>query len=597
MHGTSEGERRNDPAKGSKDPGGYELMVLGLFGAVFVVLFVAFAIFNARRLEATLVQVQVNKALSIVEGVQKKFEEFVVYLNRTYEPAEAFSKPLLLTETDMAVEEALATALIDMVRDLDFAEEQGTLESSHLAEIAEKAHVQAIAFVDSQGRVVHESAPVPEEILQEAVGVMERGEGVLLALATGQTLSETMPHLVLRRSTGSGAVVVVLGEEELAVWKTRAALQEAIEVAGWRKGVVYFAVTDRDGNVLAQAGDVPKPNVPSAEARVFPGHADVRVVRRHGVSPANVLEVVLPMTSGEQFLGEVHMGLDPGETDRLMASNRRQIYIATGMMILLALLAGGFLSRSQSRHHARLTEMRERLHQAERLSSLGRLSAAVAHEVRNPLNAISLAVQRLAREYRPPDNGEEFVQLTRVLREEIRRIDRIIQEFLGLTRTGALQVEEVPVGELLERLRVLLQGQAAFGGVRVTVSKDVREPRVLVDRDRIMQALVNLAKNALEAMPDGGALTLGYRCEGKGWVVLEIADTGKGLGEADIQKVFDPGFSTKEGGLGLGLHIAREIVRLHGGDMTVRSREGEGSIFSLWLPCGRTMAQPEGGSA
>jgi signal transduction histidine kinase len=549
-------------------------MVLGLFGAVFVVLFVAFAIFNARRLEATLVQVQVNKALSIVEGVQKKFEEFVVYLNRTYEPAEAFSKPLLLTETDMAVEEALATALIDMVRDLDFAEEQGTLESSHLAEIAEKAHVRAIAFVDSQGRVVHESAPVPEEILQEAVGVMERGEG-----------------------TGSGAVVVVLGEEELAVWKTRAALQEAIEVAGWRKGVVYFAVTDRDGNVLAQAGDVPKPNVPSAEARVFPGHADVRVVRRHGVSPANVLEVVLPMTSGEQFLGEVHMGLDPGETDRLMASNRRQIYIATGMMILLALLAGGFLSRSQSRHHARLTEMRERLHQAERLSSLGRLSAAVAHEVRNPLNAISLAVQRLAREYRPPDNGEEFVQLTRVLREEIRRIDRIIQEFLGLTRTGALQVEEVPVGELLERLRVLLQGQAAFGGVRVTVSKDVREPRVLVDRDRIMQALVNLAKNALEAMPDGGALTLGYRCEGKGWVVLEIADTGKGLGEADIQKVFDPGFSTKEGGLGLGLHIAREIVRLHGGDMTVRSREGEGSIFSLWLPCGRTMAQPEGGSA
>jgi len=132
--------------------------------------------------------------------------------------------------------------------------------------------------------------------------------------------------------------------------------------------------------------------------------------------------------------------------------------------------------------------------------------------------------------------------------------------------------------------------------VELRVEGDGEDLSVMVDRDRIMQALLNLLSNAMEAMPpEGGVVSLSYRPHGKDRALIQISDTGKGILPEEMDKIFDLGYTTKGKGLGLGLHIAREIVRLHGGEVRVTSREGEGTTFSISLPCRRTTRLPEGG--
>ena len=561
-------------------------MALSLVAMVFVLLFLGLALFNSRRLEATLVQVQVNKAVSIVEAVAREFEELLAHLNRA-EDYDAFSPGSAWGETSMSAYEALATALIDLARDLDLAQERGALDSGNLAEAARKADIRALAFLDGRGDVLHESAPIPAEVLRRARDVLERGEGVSLALFPAR-ISAGAPHcLVLRRRAGLGAIVLVLGEEELGAWRIRASLQEALEVAGWRKRVLYLVVTDPKGEVLAQAGEIPRIAAQSRGPVIPEEGSEIQAVRREGDSGTRIIEIVMPFRAGDRLLGEAHIGLDADEMDDLLERNRLQIYISTAMMMLLALLAVGFLYRTQGRHHTRLEEMNERLHQAERLSSLGRLAAVVAHEVRNPLNAISMAVQRLAKEYAPtePDKRDEFFRISQVVRGEISRINRIVEEFLGVARKGDLQVREIPVAELLERLRILMESQAIQHSIALNVSMDGGDATVLVDEDRITQALLNLATNAMEAVAKGGG-SIAFRATrgGKEEVVIDITDTGRGIPEEDVQRVFEPGYTTKGKGLGLGLHIAREIVRLHRGDIRLRSAPQVGTTFSVFLP-------------
>jgi signal transduction histidine kinase len=231
--------------------------------------------------------------------------------------------------------------------------------------------------------------------------------------------------------------------------------------------------------------------------------------------------------------------------------------------------------------------MRDRLHQSERLSALGRLAGVVAHEVRNPLNAISMAVQRLRREYAPRNEGgrDDFIHITGVVRDEIRRIDRIVEDFLGLSRSSRMEPKHVPVHALLGRVRTLLEGEAAARPIRIQTSSGVPGATVYVDQDKIVQALLNIARNAAEAIPaSGGTISLSARPGGEKGIWIEISDTGVGISPDDRERIFDAGFTTKEKGLGVGLSVAHEIVRLHDGELRVRSQPGHGTTVSVSLP-------------
>ncbi|HRV45918.1 MAG TPA: ATP-binding protein, partial [Smithellaceae bacterium] len=244
------------------------------------------------------------------------------------------------------------------------------------------------------------------------------------------------------------------------------------------------------------------------------------------------------------------------------------------------------LYHDQNRHLAGIIEMERRLEKAERLSSLGQLAAGVAHEIRNPLNAISMATQRLKRDFIPADEAKarEFANLSTVIRDEIRRLNAIIEEFLSFSKSRRLELRDFSITEVLQKIVRLLAEEAGLRGIALETKWHLSPAIIPMDINKLQQAFLNFIKNAMESIPGKGVITITVEKEGKNNILVGITDTGCGMTPEEIEKIFSPEYTTKEKGLGLGIPLATEIVRGHGGDVRVISRPGEGTTFEIVLP-------------
>src|SRR5262245_47589980 len=223
--------------------------------------------------------------------------------------------------------------------------------------------------------------------------------------------------------------------------------------------------------------------------------------------------------------------------------------------------------------------METRMRQVDRLATLGRMAANIAHEIRNPLASMTGAIEALAG---PVPGKEERDRLTQIVSRESDRLNRIIRNFLEYARPAPLTLETVNVGEILDEVLVLLEHGGLPQGLKI-----VREFAPVmtwrVDSQQLRQAVWNLCLNAVEAMPDGGELRIGAARD-DGRLHIAVSDTGNGIPSADQPHVFEPFFSTKPGGSGLGLSLVHRIVRDHGGDVSVRSGSGGGTSVVVVLP-------------
>lgn len=222
--------------------------------------------------------------------------------------------------------------------------------------------------------------------------------------------------------------------------------------------------------------------------------------------------------------------------------------------------------------------MEARMRAADRLATVGRMAANIAHEIRNPLAALSGAVEVMAAG--ASDDARD--RLAQIVLKETGRLNDIIREFLEYARPAPLSRASVNVAETIDEVLVLLEHQATPGTL-----KTVREfPPVLtwiVDRPQFRQAAWNLCLNAVQAMPDGGELRVAMTVSG-GRLRLRVDDTGEGIAAADLGHIFEPFFSTKLDGTGLGLALVHRVVQDHGGDIDVQSRPGVGTSFTVTLP-------------
>ncbi len=220
---------------------------------------------------------------------------------------------------------------------------------------------------------------------------------------------------------------------------------------------------------------------------------------------------------------------------------------------------------------------------AERLATIGTLASSLAHEVRNPLNSINLQLVLLSRRFARLGDAsrDELMPIVETARHEIERLNGLVEEFLTLSTIDRLRLRD---GDPAEPVRGALALMAPVAQERrVELSSEFSEslPTLSLDRDKLEQVLINLMRNALEAMPDGGSLVVSTRGSDEA-VVIRIADSGTGI-DPDLD-VFDFFTTTKRGGTGLGLPIARRIVEAHGGTLTYDSTPGQGTVFSITLP-------------
>ncbi len=271
-----------------------------------------------------------------------------------------------------------------------------------------------------------------------------------------------------------------------------------------------------------------------------------------------------------------HLWLNADDLHRIIAREKRWGLMAMGLMVFLVVLSMWFLYRNQNRHIARMRQMESRLQQAERLSSMGRLAAGVAHEIRNPLNAIGMACQRLKR-----DNLEH---LSPVIRGEVRRLNAIIEEFLGFSKGHALKLEEADLSELVGNVVFLMGEESRCRGIEIRSMGTESRFMVTMDSNKIRQVLINIVKNAFESMKGPGSVKIQIGSRGKRTAFISITDTGEGVLEDDMDQIFDPDFTTKEKGLGLGLTLAHEIIQAHGGEIRVQSTPDMGTTVLILLP-------------
>lgn len=229
--------------------------------------------------------------------------------------------------------------------------------------------------------------------------------------------------------------------------------------------------------------------------------------------------------------------------------------------------------------YAELRQTVGQLLQAERLSSLAEIASGVVHEVRNPLGAIKGAVEILEDELAKDSPRREFALIAKA---EVERIDKLVQEFFHFARAKEPNRQPIDINELIHSVRLLIENQAEKQTVEVTEDLAENLPLVSVDAEQIKQVLLNLAINALQAMPEGGKLVFRTVQENKN-IHIEIEDTGGGIDEATKAKIFDPFFTTKDKGLGLGLSVVYKITNQHKARIEIFNT-ARGTKFVLTFP-------------
>jgi len=237
------------------------------------------------------------------------------------------------------------------------------------------------------------------------------------------------------------------------------------------------------------------------------------------------------------------------------------------------------LIRDLENSYRELEATQEQLIRSEKLASAGRMAASVAHEIRNPLNVISISTQQLNKKFKESPFTEPYVSL---ITKNIERLNHLIEEFVNCARPPQLKMKLSNIRKILDEVISAIAEKCKKSKIRIIKNIEPRLPRIKLDRERIYQAFFNIALNGIQSMSHRGTLTIEVGSDEKS-MKIKFIDTGKGIPKEDMIKLFDPFFTTKSEGMGLGLAVCYAIISSHQGRIDVESEKGE-TAFTVELP-------------
>jgi signal transduction histidine kinase len=553
---------------------------------IFVILILVMGLIDLNRLDRSLVNFMEVRGLDVAEKIEREAQVNFHSIMQMLRGESAGETLILLTDETFLTQESLIKALVNLIRTIDNRWPSQTITPEEAKGVIEKEGLWLLAIVDDGGRVLFQSRPVPKQVLMRAEPAIRKKTDLVIDLFGRSERAAHSGVVALRRSGGHGTVIIALDDDALRWWGMRIAMQRAVDEAGQTPGVVFITVLDGWGAILGTRGDQPASHDLSVQEKSLLAGTMAIANDNIKVGEREYLMVMAPLTMEGRPAGIVRVGFERDRMDQILERNRHFLFISMGFIVLAGLFSLWFVFQNQKRHLARIAEMRKRLEQSERLSSLGQLAAGVAHEIRNPLNAISMASQRLQREYLPceEEKTQEFGRLTGVIRDEIRRLNVIIEDFLTFSRSRRLELREFSLTEVVQKLVRLMGEEARARGISLSVKSMQDSLMVPMDVDKLQQALINIIKNAIESIEGSGSIDIVVERQAGERAVIRVSDTGSGLAPEEVGKIFDPDYTTKEKGLGLGLPIAHEIIRGHGGTIRVQSGVGQGTTFEIVLP-------------
>lgn len=551
-------------------------LAVALVSLVLVSLALITGLMDLRALDKTLIGYMEERGLDIIGKIQQAAKHNFQLLSHASQADLEEISGSGFTDEAFSLRESMTFDLLEFAQRIDFERQRDRLDDKELISIASLEGLYLIVLFNEYGVITFKNRPVPESLLISAAPVIKGDEEIRVNLFNRHGKADQMRSLALRRKWGEGTIVLVLDDESFLFWKLRVSLERAVEEVDPGADTGYFLVTDEKERVIFQwVEDAAIPKDDDLIPTTFTKNRGVPS-KKFEWGGRKMLEVVAPIHLVVDVICTAWLSLSRETADQMLKKEQGRGIIFMCFMVFIAIISMWFLYRNQNRHLAKMREMERRLHQAERLSAMGRLAAGVAHEIRNPLNAISMACQRLQK--------DNLLQLTGIIRDEIRRLNHIIEEFIAFSRMRKLELKNNDIIDLLRQIILLAEGEADSRGITIETDWSESPLMILIDFDKIKQAIFNIVKNAMESISGRGSITLSVEQEGKKWAKITISDTGGGLSREEREQIFNPDYTTKEKGLGLGLALAHEIIQGHSGEIRVMSEPGTGTTFEILLP-------------
>lgn len=401
--------------------------------------------------------------------------------------------------------------------------------------------------------------------------------------------------------------------------------QILLEEMAYQPGVLYLAITDRSGKILAHSDPMrvgsqlyTAQQIEALQATgVEQWHMTSFVDQQHNRHNAfEAYRFFKPLKRGNGHGGHMMNMHRAPETPALDNQDEEQTFIFVAfdtlaldaaqakeirntsilLFILLLLALTSLLALFWARRYRRSSrQLQDEIRRKEKLAAIGDLAAGLAHEIRNPLSSIKGFAKYF--EGRSPQGSEEQA-LAKVMTKEVDRLDRVISELLALVRPVDLRLQQVDINEVIEHSLHLIRQDAESRNVTIHYCRDNALPLVEIDPDRLTQALLNLYLNAIQAIGTDGSLAVSVELVGGERLVITVTDSGKGISPDDLAKIFNPYFTTKATGTGLGLTIVQKVIEEHQGSITVASHVPSGTRFTLAIPVRQKKPEaPEHGDA
>ncbi len=562
-------------------------LAVAIVCAILVVLILIMGFLEFRRSEKNLLAFMEDQALSTIGVLQRLTEENLKSIIGVPDKNASNLKTAGHDEASYS-KQWVIQAITELAKDLDEQWKKGSMTDDHLRKFAADNNFLYVGLLNSQGNAVFQSGPLQTNLIEDKDVASTGRKLTTLELISKIGEKQGIGFIALSRKDNTGTVVISLDKSGSVYWILKIAGEKGMDKIGEGHGIIYMQIINDRHKLLSSVGQ-PAPALSQKNfnlKEILSGKIKIasRKIDYHG---NKILDLAAPLYLDKKIVGMVRIGLDRSSMDKSLAENKQNIFVFSLFIVVIAVLSMWLLYHDQNRHLAGIVEMERQLEKAERLSSLGQLAAGVAHEIRNPLNAISMATQRLKRDFIPsdPQKIDDFQNLSGIIRDEIKRLNGIIEEFLNFSKSRRLDFCKFSVTELLQKIVSLMKEEALSRGITIETTWRQDPVPISMDVNKLQQAFINLIKNAMESITaEKGKIVIAVEKEGKNYIVVKISDSGCGMTEEEIEKIFNPEYTTKEKGVGLGIPLAFEIIRGHGGDIRVLSRKDKGTTFDVILP-------------